>query len=586
MTSSTLATYSKGSGNPTDAMLSVTPPRGSIDPLGLQALKETQKYFQEHTHYRRARQLILREKGLASYVQQVSNRLNNDRGLDDINRLLFACPEVYAAVVQISKEYDDVQDAEGLYNSVLRYIDKPRKYFLARLLADILDAKYIQFGSTNNSRRKRLSQLILAQGISIREGELISSVMNLIEIIHHEGNIPDYLDNYIDRKEINPSHFTPSVKQSIVDYLVELGVEIPDNWHSEHSLNGVGHQFDEYFALAYSRAQNQGTETDDPINAIYGNGNPSQWNFNVNTFDSIERQGIESENILAAGALDYIYCVGEQMHVFDVANALVLRWASGMLDIPDGTTAASLYTLHKKRETRSTPEERAMLYKRVLNKGNGKLLQRMVPNGAFTNYWNQLMTEVAQYIQKTERKAVTQSWNNNSISTTHLYQITRDLQYNLTEYMTGMAHLQVTEDYAHLQEALDIINSDEIRNYFGGRRKSVWSVIEQLTREELGVSVQSETIKTLAIEGNKIFQWIARFESGDLVTQDDFETFLRASESWIIAQASLGSTRMIPAIDSAVPHHQITTHQESMHSGNGVYHYKSSDAEYDEFGDW
>jgi hypothetical protein len=182
---------------------------------------------------------------------------------------------------------------------------------------------------------------------------------------------------------------------------------------------------------------------------------------------------------------------------------------------------------------------------------------------------------------------VSSSWNDNSISTTHIYQITRDLQYNLTEYMTGMAHLQVTEDYAHLQEALEIINSDEIRNYFGGRRKSVWSVIEQLAKEELGVAVQSETIKTLAIEGNKIFQWIARFENGDLVKQDDFETFIKACEAWIIAQASLGSVGTLPASGNSGAYYRASMHQSSTHrSNNGIHQFESSNSEHDEFGDW
>jgi len=106
--------------------------------------------------------------------------------------------------------------------------------------------------------------------------------------------------------------------------------------------------------------------------------------------------------------------------------------------------------------------------------------------------------------------------------------------------MTGMAHVQVTEDYAHLQEAMAILKADEILNKFGGRRKSIWSVIEQVAREDLRVMVPTAPLRSVAVEGNKIFQWIANFNES-IVQESAFRTFLRAAEAWIIAQASLES---------------------------------------------
>lgn len=241
------------------------------------------------------------------------------------------------------------------------------------------------------------------------------------------------------------------------------------------------------------------------------------------------------ENIKAAGVLDYLYYIGECMQVFNVTNALVLRWASGMLDIPEGKTAAALYRFHKLRNERNTSEERAMLYKRVLNKGNGRVLSNMVVNQSFPGLWYQLMQEVTDYIDKTEGSR----WGAGWVSRAPLYQATKNLQYNLSEHMTGMAHVQVTEDYANLQEALDILKSPEILGDFGGRRKNVWSVIEQIAKQDLGKTVPTANLRSLAVEGNKIFQWIATFEEGG-VQEDAFTSFLGAAEAWIISQASVG----------------------------------------------
>jgi hypothetical protein len=106
--------------------------------------------------------------------------------------------------------------------------------------------------------------------------------------------------------------------------------------------------------------------------------------------------------------------------------------------------------------------------------------------------------------------------------------------------MTGMAHRQVHEDYAHLQDALEIIKNEEIISRFGGRRKSLWNVIETIAKEDLGAPVPTASLRTLAVEGNRVFQWIANFKEGT-VKEDHFKAFLSAGEAWIIAQASVDS---------------------------------------------
>jgi hypothetical protein len=277
-------------------------------------------------------------------------------------------------------------------------------------------------------------------------------------------------------------------------------------------------------------------------------GSVVSWNFTIDTFDSVEAQGIKPDNIKAAGALDYVYQVGEIMRCFDVANALVLRWEGGRLDIPSGTTATALYRFYKLRDQRNTPEERAMLYRRVLNRGNGKILSSMAVNEAFPSFWHQLMTEITEYIRKSERSS--------SISRASIFQAAKNLQYNLSEHMNGMAHIQVTEDYAHLKEALEILNSPEVIENFGGRRKSGWSVIEQVAKEDLGIVLSTSNIRTLAVEGNKIFQWLANFDEGK-VKEDEFQQLLQSAEAWIIAQASIESNNSELPSNQLSPDHKM-----------------------------
>ena len=509
-----------------DEILKINGLKVSPDPLAIQALTSTADYFKGRYPDARSR---ISEEGITGKIQTLSDRLNSSN-LDDTKRMLLSNKYIYAAAIQkiLAEEVVRATDLDGLYNAVLRYLDQePRKYFLARLLTLVLNGKRIQI-KTAKKQWQKLANLTLEQGIPVRLGQVEPAVVNFLNVIYKQGDIPYYLDKHIEKDEIDPHNFTPGIKQSMIDYLVNLGINIKSEAEFDRGT------YDEYFALAYSEALKRSTVTEDPIDIARTKGGQVDWDFSVDAFDSTEEQGIIAANIKAAGALDYIYYIGEAMHVFDVANALVLRWASGTLDIPEGEVASALYRFHKLRDDRSTPEERAMLYKRVLNRGDGQLLSNMMPNQAFPRYWHALMSEVTQFVSK--REGIRRG--DNQPSRSQLYQAIRDIQYNLTEYMTGMAHLQVTEDYAHLQEAIALLKMEDIINHFGGRRRSIWDVIERVAKQDLGISVQTSVTRTLAVEGNRVYQWIADFNEAT-VREEEFRAFLKSAEAWIIARASL-----------------------------------------------
>lgn len=366
--------------------------------------------------------------------------------------------------------------------------------------------------------------------ISLSPGALEAAVLKLINSVNEQGQLPALLEIYIEKAEIDATRFTPDVKAAMIDYLLDRGVQIDD---VEKLKAG---DYDEHFALAYDYALNVASGQDDPLDAARRKGGGrgvGQWNFEVDDFSEVEEQGIIKENILAAGALDYIFEFGERLGVFKLVDALVLNWAAGSIDVVEGPAAARLYRYWKLREERASNEERGMVYRRVINKGNTDVLSRMVVNEPFPQLWHNLMAEVAEYIDKTER--VDQGIGETSpVSRSRIYQATRELQYNLTEYCTGMAHVQAREFYAQLQECFDILKDDEILAYFGGnRRKSLWTVIERLSKEEFGASPNIAAHRSLAVDGNKIFVWIANFNETS-VRQEDFVSFLQAAESYIL----------------------------------------------------
>ena len=527
-----LATNSNHASHPADKVLEISPPKFEIDDYALRALEETEEFYQKkysESEQGNPKEYLVRE-GLLGKIAELSQRLNSTGGIKDVIRLLLSNSTIYACLIKKALTEDNVQDDDsaGLYSSVMRSIEQlPRRYFLAQVVNKVISAKRVRL-KESSKQWQRLDDLTLERGIPIRKGQVEPAVMDILSTLYKEGDLPYYINQYINRGIIAKTAFTPSVKQSMIDYLVKLGVEIKS---AEDFQEGL---YDDYFVLAYNEARKQSTDSDDPLDTARTRGSEISWDFTVDTFETIEEQGVLPSNIKAAGALDYIYQIGDRMQVFNVANALVLRWASGILDITEGKTGTELYRFHKRRSERSTAEERGMLYKRVLNKGNGRLLANMIPNESFGGYWHALMSEVAEYIRKSE------SGNTSEIhlSRAPLYQATKNLQYNLTEFMTGMAHRQVHEDYAHLQDAIAIIKSEEIVNHFGGRRKSMWNVIEQVAKEDLRMNIQTAALRSLAVEGNKVFQWIANFSEGS-VKEDEFRAFLSAGEAWILAQAAI-----------------------------------------------
>ncbi len=362
-------------------------------------------------------------------------------------------------------------------------------------------------------------------------------VLAFFHQFQNEGDIPYFVERFAQRGEIEPDRFTDSVKDSMIRFLVGRGLRLT---RADEPRFDQG-EYDEYFALGYEHAVTTAAGEDDPIDQARRKGTAPEigWDFTVDTFETIEEQGIVQENILAAGAIDYIYELGERMNVFRLADALVLNWSSGAIDVVNGTAASKLYRYWKLRDERSTPEERGLLYRRVLSKGQTKLLTRMVANEHFPDLWHNLMSAVANYIDKTE-KIDDGAASSSPVSKASVYQATRELQYNLTEYSTGMAHMQAHEMYSQLTEAFELLGDPEIVAHFGGlRRKSLWTVIERLSKDEFGSSPNIAAVKSLAVDGNRVFRWIAEFNEATTDHQQ-FLDFLGHAESYILNSALVG----------------------------------------------
>jgi hypothetical protein len=63
-------------------------------------------------------------------------------------------------------------------------------------------------------------------------------------------------------------------------------------------------------------------------------------------------------------------------------------------------------------------------------------------------------------------------------------------------------------------------------------------VIERLSKEQRGRSVDVNAVRVLAEEGNRVFRFVADYAPG--VSEEEFESFVDSAEAWILAEVSLG----------------------------------------------
>jgi hypothetical protein len=516
------------------------------DELATAALREVAKAYPSG---QKNAQKFIQDHKLESAVGKLSSSLLGSGTLDEMNRLLLSDPDVYGAVLldvlEQAKNTNSLDkigaDKEGFRISVLSALEAdsgPRERFTVTIAQQSLKRSGVTIDPANlTAREKRFIAALSASGIPLTDGRVEGFIEAAYERVLADGDYPALVDAFVEFHEIDPNKFTADIRASMVRHLINRGVKIDLDDPDQKRRFAEG-KYDEYFAVAYEQAVSSAAGEDDPLVAASTKGaTVAPWDFTVDTFESIEEQGVVKDNILAAGALDYIFELGERLGIYRLVDALTLNWAAGAIDVVDGPCAAKLYRYWKLRDQRMDPVERGLVYKRVLNKGDVEALDRMVVNENFEALWGTLCEKVAEYRAKVEDAKVEQG-DTVLVSKTPIYQAVRDLQYNLTEFSTGMAHMQVREMYSQLREAMDLLGDPEIVDHFaGGRRKTMWTAIERLAKSEYGEAPNINAIRIAAVEGNTMFRFIAGFQQGS-VAEEDFHRFIDAAEAWIIAKGS------------------------------------------------
>jgi hypothetical protein len=349
-----------------------------------------------------------------------------------------------------------------------------------------------------------------------------SLIISTVDQLNSNKNYEYFVDEYfVQNAEFKGKTIPNSVKNRMVELLKDYDLEITKFKKSEHN---------DFFSLAYAQAIKSKQGGTDPIDAVRTGSSVSEWDF---SFDDIEldiENNIVKENIKAAGALYNLYLLGDQLKMFALTDAVILKWWNGAIDVAKGDISNKMYRYYKLKSERTSTEEREMLYKRIFNMGDGKEMNGSMVNTDFVMLWNNLLDVVIEYIAKRENKIT----NEEVISRQPIFRAIREIQYNLSSSMTGIASISTREIYANYLECKYILGHKEVVNQVvRGKVRNINEVIrtlsEELLHERPNVSAYFTTAQTVQI----LFDFIANF-NGVSVGKEAFEDFVQLADDYIL----------------------------------------------------
>ena len=280
----------------------------------------------------------------------------------------------------------------------------------------------------------------------------------------------------------------------------------------------------------------------DPIKNVYSNTTFTFDHENVFGFlegDRYNQGNINRDNIQAAATLYAIMVLGDEMGIFRTADTVLKYVTHRRLDVASSNTATAVYNYMKLRDERTSFEERSMFYKQVFDSGEDQSGGKMSYNKNFSMLWDTLMQEVIRYIKIFERAD-----NPENVSKSTIHQVILDIQHNLSRAASGMVKVFVPEMYAHLENAIQILDAPEIKDQVGhGVARDLWNVVESVSMSEGETPPNTSALRTVAANARQVILEIARFNPATF-TNDDFQNFVRMVEAFIVGRSQLEGMEM------------------------------------------
>ncbi|RYE40518.1 MAG: hypothetical protein EOP48_24650, partial [Sphingobacteriales bacterium] len=327
-----------------------------------------------------------------------------------------------------------------------------------------------------------------SRNIPFSKGTFEKSIDTLIEKNYFDDDRYANVDDLFDADILKKLNITPDEKEQLVN-LQKLSPFIDDKDTSKEFLP---------IALYNIRSKTIDYST---LSSVDGGDIDSSVEYFADT--SKETNEFVKQNIEFAAQLYYVMVMGDELEVFNAADALIskhLRSKKYSIDIRAKKTLDSIrmYAFGERFENLKTGEsyersqeaERMMFYKQVFDMGHGTNLTDIEVNSDFGPLWDTLMVEVTSLIEKVE-----DSSNYDNISRNNIYQSIEDLQYNLSNNCTGLVKISSNVMNLELRFIMKRLFDDkDIKEQVGKRDRSPFGVLKQILidlNSERGMKMQN-----------------------------------------------------------------------------------------------
>lgn len=225
----------------------------------------------------------------------------------------------------------------------------------------------------------------------------------------------------------------------------------------------------------------------------------------------------EPPNVITAATI-YMGLQMEQAGLFKVVDRTVDLFMAGLLPMPYDENSRLLDEQYWSRSDRLSPERRANLFSRVLGAPGGSNDGLVAPNGEFAPSLMRFVTSLHKVFTEVDYLRPFSDLQE------YVRKAGRDLAANVSLYCWAGTHFDAERLAHQINDGLKILSLPSVKAAYGV--STPWQVIERVSQQEFGTTVNVVKHRTLADETRAILEIIARYPSawgesyGDLLTID------------------------------------------------------------------
>lgn len=256
-------------------------------------------------------------------------------------------------------------------------------------------------------------------------------------------------------------------------------------------------------------------------------------------------EAVTSERINAVGDLYHTYQF-EKIGVFRAMLKLQDMFRAGTVRLSSGEGAFGLYQYDRRQVLRHTARDRMQAYRRVFGYTRTSPPPGAHPNRDFHTLFINFMNQTARFYRDKRISDVIRP-QSDRVSFGSVAVVRRaglDLRNNLKDGSYGHINVLRVELMQLLDEAFQILGSEDIRKLFGA--DNAWDVIEEVNKRYLGQpQINISQRSRMASAGRKVMRWLAQPHILN-ATRAEFEALLHDvaddAEEWLTSAEALGMT--------------------------------------------